>query len=122
VNAFENARVARDKAKAALTQRLSLVRNDLDTRSIGGRIADKAVGETADVALEAIEIVESHKVVVGGTLAAIVLWFARNPLIAIIRRGSDRIKAIFRRGSRRTKRTIRRGSRRARKMTKGVWS
>ncbi len=91
MSAFTTARSARDTAKAALNARLSSVRGDLEQRSVGGRIVDRIVSETADAALEAVDVVGSHKAVVGGTLAAIVLWFLRNPIIAAIRRLSARI-------------------------------
>ena len=92
MSALTAARAARDAAKAALNHRVTLVRGDLDARSVGGRITDTIVGETADVALGAVEVVETHKLVVAGTLTAITLWFLRNPIIAAIRRLSVRLK------------------------------
>jgi hypothetical protein len=89
---LSSAKATRDAAKSALDERLSLVRGDLAERSVGGRITDKVVGETADVALQAVEVVETHKLIVAGTLATVALWFLRNPIITAVRRLSARIR------------------------------
>lgn len=78
-------RETRDAAKAALDARLTQVRTDLEARGVGGRIADKVVEDATDVALEAVDVAETHKGVVVGTLLAIVAWIFRDPLVAWIK-------------------------------------
>ena len=84
-------RATRDTARAAFDARLAGVKQDLAARSVGGRIADKA----ADEALQAIElardVAEQNKGVIAGTLAALVLWFLRRPLLE----GADKALAAL---------------------------
>jgi len=74
-------RGTRDEARVAFDARLAGVREDIEARSVGGRIADKA----ADEALEAFElardVANQNRGVVAGTMAALVLWFLRRPLL-----------------------------------------
>ena len=78
------ARTRRNAARAAFDTRLAQVRDDLEARGIGGRIADK-LGEDARAGLdEALDVARESKLVIGGTIAALALWFLRNPIIAWI--------------------------------------
>jgi hypothetical protein len=71
----------RDSAKQSLDTRMALVKLDLEARSIGGRVADEVVGRAKVVFDEAAEIAEEHPGVIGGTIAALMLWILRNPII-----------------------------------------
>jgi hypothetical protein len=74
-------KVLRDSTKAILDRRIEAVKLDLEARGIGGRIADEIVGRAKTVVDEAVEITEEHPGVIGGTIAALVLWTLRNPII-----------------------------------------
>ena len=78
---LQSDRAARDEAKAELDSRLAQVREDLHARGIGGRVADRIVADATDMALEAADVAQAHKGVIAGTIAALVLWFFRHPII-----------------------------------------
>lgn len=71
----------RDKAKLAFDGGLAQVKLDLAARGIGGRVADEVVDRAKLVFDEAVYVAEEHPGVIGGTIAAIVLWLVRNPII-----------------------------------------
>lgn len=74
----------RDEARRRFETRLANVKNDLEAKGIGSRIAGK-LGEDAKEALDqAIEIADENRGVVAGTVAALMVWFMRNPIIAAI--------------------------------------
>jgi len=79
---LEEARDRRDSARARFDARLAIVRADVEARSVGGRIADKAAEEARDAMEEALAVARESKVIIAGTVAALALWFLRNPLIA----------------------------------------
>ncbi|MGJ0238483.1 hypothetical protein ACQEPB_08200 [Novosphingobium fluoreni] len=74
-------KAARDTCKLNLDTRLAHVKQDLSVRGIGGRIADDVIDNAKLIFDEGVAVVEEHPAVVGGTIAAIVLWFLRNPII-----------------------------------------
>ncbi len=74
-------KVARDTAKLAVDSGLAQVKLDLAARGVGGRVADEVVERAKLVFDEAVYVVEDNPGIVGGTIAAIVLWFVRNPII-----------------------------------------
>lgn len=81
------ARLAEDKAlrDAALQlfkSDLALIRSDLDDRGIGARAKDR-LGEAAlSMVDDAIDVAEDNKAWVAAGTAAVVLWFARKPILA----------------------------------------
>lgn len=77
-------RAQRNAARGEFDGRLALVKQDLEARGIAGRIADK-VSEDAREAFEtALEVADDNRGVVAGTIAALAIWFLRNPIIAWI--------------------------------------
>jgi hypothetical protein len=83
---LEADRASRDAAKNALGNRLEQVRGDLETRGLGGRIADKVTSNAADAAGEVVDVVRAHKPVVAGTVLALMAWIFRHPLLALFNR------------------------------------
>jgi hypothetical protein len=83
---LQPARAARNAAKGALTTRLEQVREDLEARSIGGRIADKVAAEASGAATEVAEVARSNKPVIAGTLAALIAWIFRQRIANLLRR------------------------------------
>jgi len=77
-----DARAIRNAARARFESHLAQVRSDLDARGLGGRIADKIGADAAAVIEEGVEIADQHRGIVAGTIAALALWFLRNPIIA----------------------------------------
>ena len=76
------AKVARDGAHDAFFARLDQVKGDVSTRGVGDRIADRLGEGAKDTFAEAFEIVDENRVVVGGTIAALLVWFLRRPIIS----------------------------------------
>lgn len=79
-------RVARAGARARLDARLAQIRNDLAARSIGGRITDKAKADAMAALEEGTAVARESKGVIAGTVAALLLWTFRAPLLAAFSR------------------------------------
>jgi hypothetical protein len=71
----------RDAALGVFQADLRFIREDLDQRGIGGRIADRLGDATLDMVDEAVDYAEGNKGQVAAALAAIVLWFGRSPIL-----------------------------------------
>lgn len=76
------ARVSRDAARTAFHTRLEQVKTDLAARGVGGRVADRIGEEAVDALDYTMDVARDSKGIIAGTLAAIVLWLFRNPIIA----------------------------------------
>ncbi|MFC0203376.1 hypothetical protein [Novosphingobium soli] len=74
-------RIARDAAKARFEAHYAAFKADIAERGIGGRIADEAMDQAMAMFDEAVAVVEEHPGAIGGTLAALVLWILRHPMI-----------------------------------------
>lgn len=79
---LEEAKAARNAAHRAFHTQLAQINEDLAARGIGGRLADRAGEAVADAA----EVANEHRGVVAGTIAALVLWLLRRPLIGWLSR------------------------------------
>lgn len=79
---LDDLRAARKAAKSALDTRLAGLRGEIAERGVGGRIADAAKDEAAAVLAQGLDIARESKGIIAGTLAALALWFLRNPIIA----------------------------------------
>lgn len=75
-------RAARDAARAAFNAHYEALKNDLEERGIAGRIADEAMEQAKQAFDEAVAVAEAHPGAVGGTIAALVIWLLRTPIIA----------------------------------------
>jgi hypothetical protein len=85
-------RLLRDAARALVEADIAQLKASLAERSIPERIGDR-IGEGAnDVLDEAVAVADENKGVVATLVAAIILWFARHPLIDLIL-GEDQRKA-----------------------------
>lgn len=74
-------RALRNAARALFEADIAHLRASLAGRSISSRIVDR-IGEGASEVLdEAIEVADNNKGVIATLLAAIVLWFARQPIL-----------------------------------------
>jgi hypothetical protein len=82
-------RKLRDAALALVKADVDHVRADLKSRGVGARLADRIGEGASDVLDEAVEVADTHKGVLATLLAAVVLWFARNPILALFTDGDD---------------------------------
>ena len=71
----------RDAALALFKADLALVRADLDERGLGKRIGDKVGESTMEVIDEAADFAQDNKGKVAAAVAAVILWFARGPIL-----------------------------------------
>jgi hypothetical protein len=77
-------RLLRDAARAIVEADIAQLKASLAERSIPERIGDKIGEGASDVLDEAIAVADENKGVVATLIAAIILWFARHPLIDMI--------------------------------------
>lgn len=76
-------RALRDAALALFKADVSHIRADLTSRGIGARIVDRIGAGAVDVFEEAVEVADSHRGALATLVAAIVLWFARHPIMSL---------------------------------------
>jgi hypothetical protein len=76
------ARRARDVARTAYAARLAQVKADLAARGVGSRLAHTIGDEVAEAVEIGREVAREHKGVLAGTIAAVLLWLVKEPLVA----------------------------------------
>ena len=86
------ARSARDTARAALDLRTAHVKDDVEARGIGGRVADRLGEEAREGLDQAIEVAGDSKLLVGAIAGGLALWFLRHPIIAWIEERIDELQ------------------------------
>ena len=76
-------RALRDAARALIEGDVAHLRSDLSAKGIGERVIG-SVGEGAtDVFERATEAADNHRGVLAALIGAVVLWFARNPILEL---------------------------------------
>lgn len=74
-------RALRDAALALFKADLRFIRNDLQQRGIGERVADRLGDGAKELVDDAVDYAGDHKSVLTAGAAAVVLWFARRPIL-----------------------------------------
>jgi hypothetical protein len=69
--------------RALLQADVAHLRANLAGKSIPSRIVERIGDGAAEVFDEAVEVAESHKGALATLLAAVVLWFARHPILSL---------------------------------------
>lgn len=77
-------RMLRDAARALVDADIANLRANYAARGIGDRVKDRLEDSAAVVLEEAVAVAEDNKGVIATLLAAIVLWFARHPILDFI--------------------------------------
>jgi hypothetical protein len=77
-------RELRDAALAVFQADLRFIKEDLAERSVGGRIADRLSDSALDMLDEAVDYAASNRGRFAAATAAIVVWFARAPLLHVL--------------------------------------
>ena len=72
----------RDSAKALVRADIAHLKSELADKGIGERAMDRVKGGAADVYDEAVEVAENNKNALAALVAAIFIWFARNPILS----------------------------------------
>ena len=76
-------RALRNAARALVQADVEHLKADLKGKSIGSRVADRMTEGAVDVFEEAVEVAEDNKGVLATLIAAVVLWFTRNPIMSL---------------------------------------
>ena len=71
----------RDAARALVEADLENLRADLALKGLGERAVDRIAGGASEVYEEAIEVAADHKGALAAIVAALLLWFARHPIL-----------------------------------------
>ena len=74
-------RKLRDAALEVFSTDLRFIREDLRAKGVGERIADRIGSSAMEVVDEAVDYAEANTGRIAAALAAVVLWFARTPLL-----------------------------------------
>ena len=74
----------RNAAREHLAINMDQVKLDLEARGVGGRVADKLGNQAKEVYDEALAIAGDNKGIVGGTIAALTIWFLKSPIVAAL--------------------------------------
>lgn len=76
-------RAIRDASLALLKADISHLRNNLSGKSMGERFFDRVSEGAMDVFEEAVEVADNHKGALATLIAAVFIWFARNPILSL---------------------------------------
>jgi hypothetical protein len=80
------ARALRDEARAIASSNFGEVRADLSPQAIRQKIKHKASNEALNALDETRAVAADNKLVIGATMAALLGWFARRPLVRAVKR------------------------------------
>ncbi len=84
MSGFETDRANRKAAWSLFEGRLTQVKHDLAARGIKDRIAGKAKDDALAIADEALAVAKDNKGLIAATVAALLAWFFRGPLIDMV--------------------------------------
>jgi hypothetical protein len=73
-------RALRDAAKAVIQADIAFLKEDLAPSALTSRMADGAT----EVFDRAKDVAEDNKGILGTLVAAVILWFARNPILDLL--------------------------------------
>lgn len=71
----------RDAARALVEADLDNLRANLSMKGLGERAVDRISEGASDVYEEALEVAADHKGALAAIVAALLLWFARHPIL-----------------------------------------
>lgn len=74
-------RALRDAALALFKADLAFIQNDLGEKGVGARLASRLGEGTKEMVDDAVDYAGSNKGTIAAIVAAIVVWFARGPII-----------------------------------------
>jgi hypothetical protein len=79
-------RALRDAALEVFSTDLHFIRQDLRARSVGKRLTDRIGDSAMEIVDEAVDYAEANRGKIAAAVAAVVLWFARAPLLNALSR------------------------------------
>ncbi|MEG9268317.1 hypothetical protein [Qipengyuania sp. Mu-71] len=78
----------RESARALVEADIEHLKSDFSHKSLGERAFDRVREGAADLYEEAIDVADDNRGALAALVAAIVVWFARNPILDVL--GFDR--------------------------------
>jgi hypothetical protein len=78
------ARAARNSARAVFDARTAQVKDDVEARGVGGRVADRLGEEAWKGVDQAIEVASESKLLIAAIAGALAAWMLRHPIMAWI--------------------------------------
>ncbi|MBX7481348.1 hypothetical protein [Qipengyuania qiaonensis] len=79
----------RDSARALVDADIKHLKSDFAHRSFAGRALDRVREGATDLYEEAIDVAEDNKGALAALLAAVAVWFARNPILEMLGFGQE---------------------------------
>ena len=73
----------RDSARALVEADIQHIKADFAHKGLGERAMDRVTEGAMDLYEEAIDVAEDNKGALAALIAAVVVWFARNPLMSL---------------------------------------
>ncbi|MEX0342721.1 MAG: hypothetical protein AB3N06_09045 [Erythrobacter sp.] len=73
----------RDSARALVEADIEHLKSDFANKTLGERAIDRMREGATDLYEEAIDVAEDNKGALAALVAAIVVWFARNPILEV---------------------------------------
>lgn len=74
----------RNSARALLTADIEHLRGNLESKSIASRAVDRLTEGAVDLYEEAVDVANDNKGALAALFAAILVWFARNPIFELL--------------------------------------
>ncbi len=77
-------RYLRDSARALVEADFEHLRSNLAGKTLASRAVDRLSEGASDLYEEAVELAEDNKGALAALLAAVLVWFARNPIFELL--------------------------------------
>ena len=82
-------RYLRDSARALVEADIDHLKTGLSQKGFAARAVDRVKTGALDIYDEAVDVAEDNKGALAALVAAILVWFARNPILSIFGIGED---------------------------------
>ena len=79
----------RNSARALVEADIENLKADFNRKTLGERAFDRVREGALDVYEEAVEVADNNKGALAALIAAVVVWFARNPLLSLFGLGDE---------------------------------
>ena len=86
---MREARALRDASLALVKADVAHLQNSLSSRSLSERFVDRVSEGAVDVFEEAMDVADNHRGALATLIAAVFVWFARNPILSLFADDED---------------------------------
>lgn len=77
-------RYLRNSARALVKADIDNLRTGLSQKGLGARAMDKAKSSAVEIYDEALELADDNRGALAALIAAVLVWFARNPILELL--------------------------------------